>query len=118
MSGALREKIAAVNARVGVLLEESWGALRGERNFGPEQVRALALPVSEMAPIMKRAKELAAQHPEIEGELAIYKQHLAELHTALEHVRMMLIARRGRMEEARKHFDAVSRWAAATRLIR
>ncbi len=118
MLGDLRGKIAAVNARIGFLLEESRGALRGERNFGPEQLRELAQPISEMAPVMARAKELTSQQPAIEAEVALYKQNLSELHTTLEQVYMMLIARRGQMDEARKHLDAVSKWAAATRLIR
>lgn len=118
MPGDLREKIAAVNARIGALVEDCRGALRGERNFGSEQLRALSEPISEMAPIMARAKELTALQPDIEGVLDIYKQNLRELHTVLEQVRMMLIVRRGQMDEASKHLHAVSGWAAATRLIR
>lgn len=118
MPGVLREKIAAVNARIGALLLDSQRALRGERNFGPEEVRAISAPVSEMAPMMARAQELTAEDPEIEEELATYKRQLAELHTALEQVRMMMIARRGQMDETSKHLEAVSRWAAATKLIR
>jgi phage shock protein A len=118
VAGALKEKIAAVNARIAFYLEESRKALRGERNFGPEQVRAISEPVAEMAPLMARAKELTAQQPEIQGEIDLYKQQLSELHTALEQVRMMLTARRGQMDQTRKQLDAVSKWAAATRLIR
>lgn len=117
MPGVLREKIAAVNARIGALLLDSQRALRGERNFGSEEVRAISGPVSEMAPVMARA-ELTAQDPEIAEELALYKRQLAELHGALENVRMMLMARRGQIEEAGSHLEAVSRWAAATKLIR
>jgi hypothetical protein len=118
MAGSLRQRIAVVNGRVALMLKECGRALRGERNFGLEDVRAISLPVSEMAPIMANAQKLRCQEPEIEEELAIYKKQLAELHTALEQVRMMLIARRGRVEEARTHMDSVSRWAAATKLIR
>ena len=118
MAGAIREKIAAVNARVGFLLEETQRALRGERNFGPEQIRAITQPVSEMEPILAGAQELTRQEPEIEPEIAQYKRQLSELHLALEQVRMMLTARRSRMERSRQHLDAVSRWAELTRLIR
>jgi len=118
MPGVLREKIAAANARIGALLLDSQRALRGERNFGPEEVSAISGPVSEMAPVMAHAAELTAQDPEIAAELATYRRQLAELHGALENVRMMLIARRGQMDEAGKHLEAVSRWAAATKLIR
>jgi len=118
MPGGLREKIAAVNARIAFLLAECRGALRGERNFGPEEVRALSAPVAEMAPIMAQQRELKLQEPEIEAELALYTQQLSELHTALQHVQMMLLANRQRVGTTRQHLDAVSRWAAATKLIR
>ena len=118
MAGAIREKIAAVNAQVGFLLEETRRALRGERDFGPDQVHAIAQPVSEMAPILASAKELTEQEPGVEQEIAEYKQQLRELHLALDQVRMMLTARRGEMDRSRQHLDAVSRWAELTRLIR
>jgi chromosome segregation ATPase len=118
MVSGLREKIAAVNARIGALLLDSQRALRGEVNFGPEEIRAIAAPVAEMAPVMAQAEELTAQDPQLAEELATYKRQLAELHTALENVRMMLTARRGQVERASKHVEAVSRWAAATKLIR
>jgi len=118
MIEGFREKIAAVNARIGTLLLDSQRALRGERTFGPEEVRAIAVPVAEMAPVMAREKELTAHDPELAAELATYRQQLAELHTALENVRMMMLARRGQMDEASKHLEAVSRWANATKLIR
>lgn len=118
MAGAVREKIVAANARIAFLLDESRRALRGERIFGPEQVRAISQPITEMAPLMSRARDLTAVDPQIEEEIATYRRQLAELHTALQNVLMMLTARRGQVEETRKQLDAVSRWAAATRLIR
>ena len=118
MAGAIKERIKATNARVAFLLEETRRALRGERNFGPEQVRAISQPVAEMAPLLTDAKRLTAQEPDLEPEIARYKEQLLELHTALEQVRMMLMANRGGVERARQQLDAVSRWADATRLIR
>lgn len=118
MGGAIKEKIRATNTRLAFLLEETRRALRGERNFGPEQVRAISQPVTEMAPLLAGAKELTAEEPELEPEIARYKEQLRELHTALEQVRMMMMANRGQVEQARQQLDAVSRWADATRLIR
>ncbi len=115
MSSLLRQKIATVNARIGVLLADTRRALTGEREFGVEQVRALSEPIQEMAPAMQRATELRALQPEIAGELDLYKQQLGELHTALEQVRMMLQAKRTQMEAGRIQLEAVSQWAAVLR---
>jgi hypothetical protein len=115
MSSLLRQKIATVNAGIGVLLADTRRALTGEREFGVEQVRALSEPIREMAPAMQRATELRALQPEIAGELDLYKQQLGELHTALEQVRMMLQAKRTQMEAGRVQLEAVSQWAAVLR---
>jgi hypothetical protein len=118
VAGSTKEKIAAANARISSCLEESRRALRGERNFGPEDLRAMAQPISEMAPILADAKKLEAAQPDVAVELVRYKEQLRELHTALNQVRTMLAGRCAGIGETRKHLDAVSRWAAATRLIR
>jgi hypothetical protein len=111
MPAELRQKIAAVNTRLTGLVQHTRRSLRGETQFGVEQVRALAAPIAEMAPIMARAKALEDQQPEIAGELAQYKSQLAELHIALQQVTMMLLARRGQMESGRIQLDAVTKWA-------
>lgn len=110
MPGELREKIADVNSRIFALLIETRQALKGEKVFGVEQVRELSKPITEMTPVMARAEELRALQPEIAEELDLYKIHLIDLQTALEQVRMMLIAYRSQMESHRAHLDAVSQW--------
>ena len=111
MDSALREKIESVNAQLAGLLEDTRRALRGARDFGVEQVRALSRPISEMAPVMERAAELRTLHPEIQGQLDLYKSQLGELHILLQHGHMMLQARRGQREAGRVQMEAVSQWA-------
>jgi hypothetical protein len=111
MAAELRQKIAGVNTQLATLLEYARRALRGETQFSVEQVRALSAPISEMAPIMARAKEFRTLHPELENELNEYKSHLGELHITLQQVTMMLLARRSQMESGRVQLDAVSKWA-------
>jgi hypothetical protein len=65
---------------------------------------------------MRRARELRSLNPDLSGELDLYTTHLRELQTVLEHVRVMLLATRSRLETGRTHVDAVTRWAAAVRL--
>jgi hypothetical protein len=115
MPSALREKIETVNTRLEVLIADTRRALAGEREFGEQQVKALSERIEEMAPVMQRARELRSLHPELAGELDLYTTHLRELQTVLEHVRVMLLATRARLESGRSHVDAVTKWAAAVR---
>jgi len=115
MPSALLQKIDAANARVSVLLRETRGALAGQGDFGVQQVRALSEPIQQMAPILRQAAELRAENPEIASALDLYKMQLVELQTALDQVRVMLLAKRGQMEAGRVQLDAVAQWAAALR---
>jgi hypothetical protein len=111
MPPSLREKISGINARIGALLDEARQSLHGQKSFGVEQVRALSAPISEMAPIMARAKELRTLDPVAACEIDRYKSQLGELHVTLQHVHMMLLARRAQMESGRAQLEAVSQWA-------
>lgn len=98
MSSPLPQKIEAINGRIRTLLAETQRALAGEHEFGVEQVRALAEPIQEMAPLMAREADLRTVQPETAAALDLYKAQLRELQTALERVRMMLLARRAQIE--------------------
>ncbi len=67
MSMSLRQKIDAINVRIQALHADTQLALRGEREFGVEQVRALSASIQEMAPMMARAAELRTVEPELAG---------------------------------------------------
>lgn len=84
MSGQLAEQIARVNKRMIELLEEAHKDLRGEGNFGVEEIRKLREPLNEMDPVMRQAGELQRTSPDISPELELYKSHLAELSTILD----------------------------------
>jgi len=107
----LREKIAGVNGKLAVLLGETRQALRGERDFGPEQIHALREPLTEMDPIMSCSKELRVLQPELEGELDLYKSQIGELQDTLEKVRVMLLARQAQMLANRSQLHAMNSWA-------
>jgi len=108
-----KQKITVVNRRLRLLLDDSRLALRGERDFGVDMVRALAAQIREMDPVMSDAKRLRATHPEISGELDLYISQATELKTILEHIRVMLVSRRASLESDRAHMETVSRWATA-----
>jgi hypothetical protein len=107
----LREKIAGVNGKLAVLLGETKQALRGERDFGPEQIHALRQPLTEMDPIVSGSKELRVLQPELEGELDLYKSQIGELQDTLEKVRVMLLARQAQMLANRSQLHAMNSWA-------
>lgn len=113
MSSELRGKIETINARFATLLAETRLALSGERVFSATEVRALSEPLAEMAPILERAAELRALHPELAPQLDFYKAQLRELQTVLEQIRVMLLAQRAQMDDGRLQLDAVTHWAKA-----
>lgn len=108
---SLKETIASANSRLGCLLAETKQALRGEREFGPEQVSALREPLTEMDPVMVQAKDLRVLKPELEGELDLYKSQLGDLQTTLEKIRLMLLARQAHLCASHVQLTAVGRWA-------
>ena len=108
-----RDKIAAVNERLRVLLDDSRLALRGERDFGVDMVRALAAQIREMDPVMSDAKRMRGAYPDISAELDLYISQATELKTVLENVRVMLVSRRASLDSDRAHMETVSRWATA-----
>jgi hypothetical protein len=111
MSMSLRQKIDAINVRIQALHADTQLALRGEREFGVEQVRALSASIQEMAPMIARAADLRTVEPELAGQLDHYKSQLRELQTTLDQIRLMLLTKRAQMLTRGGQLEAVSKWA-------
>ena len=107
----LKDTIARANWRLRDLLVETKEALRGERDFGPEQVSALREPLTEMDPLMAQAKELRL--PQLAEGLDLYKSQLRDLQGTLERIRMMLLARQTNLSANHAQLSAVNHWAKA-----
>ena len=118
MSDAVRLTIKRVNARIAGLLEEARRALRGESDFGVEEVRNIRQPVEEMAEIVARSAELRRLQPELSTDLDTYKSQLGDLQATLSQIRLMLLARQASMEAGRAQLAAVSHWIDAFRQTR
>jgi hypothetical protein len=118
MSEAVRITIRRVNARLAGLLEEARSAVRGESNFGVDEVRKLRQPVEEMAQIAAGAAELRRLQPELAGELDLYKSQLGDLQHTLAQIRAMLLARQASLEAGRAQLSAVAHWVNAFRQTR
>jgi hypothetical protein len=113
MIESIQSKIGRVNASLRPLIADSRLALRGERGFGVEMVRALAAIVGEMDPIMSNAGHLRDEHPGIAKDLDFYVEQATELKTLLEQIRVMLLTRRAALDNDRVHMETVARWATA-----
>ena len=118
MNNAVRQTLLRVNARLTGLVEEARGALRGEGNFGVEEVRKIRQPLDEMAPIMAESASLRRMQPELNGQLDLYKTQLGDLQTTLGQIRVMLLARQASLEAGRAQLSAVSHWITAFRQTR
>lgn len=108
---SLQSKIGRVSETLRPLIADSRLALRGERDFGVEMVRALAAIIGEMDPVMSKARELRSQHPEIARDLDAYVAQATDLKSLLEQLRMMLVAKKTSLENDRAHMETVTRWA-------
>jgi hypothetical protein len=100
-----------VNAELRLFLGRVGEALVGRRNFTAEDVRAIAGPVSAMAPVVSQAKQLRAASGELRKELEIYAQNLAEMDQAFERLRCVLLTRCAQVAARRGHLETVRLWA-------
>jgi hypothetical protein len=111
-SAALTTRIRDINAHLAALLPGAQSALAGDSIFTVDELRSLALPISEMAPILAAAN-LAPQDPQVTAQLQTYKAHLRNLQPTLERLRQMLLALRSQLASNQAHLKAASDWAAA-----
>jgi len=114
----LQIKIGRVNETLRPLISDSRLALRGERDFGVEMVRALSATIAEMDPIMSNAKQLRAEHPGIAKDLDNYIEQAIELRSLLEQLRIMLTMKQLSLHKESAHMQAVSRWASTLQTTR
>lgn len=118
MAETVREKISRVNGRLAGMLEDARRALRGEANFGVENIQKIREPLEEMAGVVAESSKLRELQPDLAGDLDLYKTQLGELQTNLTKIRMMLLARQASMEAGRAQLSAVSQWISAYRQTR
>jgi hypothetical protein len=113
MDEGLEQTIERVSALLAVLSKEAQRALRGECEFGAENVRQLRAPIEEMAPIVARYAELRRFQPETADAIDVYRSQLNELRATIAQIKVMLLGRRSQLEANRSHFQSVSQWAEA-----
>jgi hypothetical protein len=113
MEGAILHRIREANAKLQRHLHRIAEMLAGRDSFGPAEVRAIGEPVAGVAPVLAEAQRLRATVPELRRELDVYAENLTEMQTALDRVRLVLLARSASLEAQRGHLETVGLWAAA-----
>jgi hypothetical protein len=113
MNDDLRGALQRVNDRMAELLKNAQGALCGERDFAPEDIRQLREVMNAMAPIVAQSYELRRRQPELGVPLDLYKSHLNELQSTLEQIRVTLLVRQASLRASQTQLQAVAHWAAA-----
>ena len=114
----LKIQLDRVNATLRPLIADSRLALKGERDFGVEMVRALSAVIGEMDPIMSNAAQFRTEHPGLAKDLDDYVDQAIELRSLLEQLRVMLLMRRLSLQSDSAHMQAVSRWASTLQSTR
>ena len=113
MNHDLRGALQRVNDRMAELLKNAQGALRGERDFTPEDIRQLRGIMDAMTPIVAQSYELRRRQPELDVPLDLYKSHLSELQSTLEQIRVTLLVRQASLRASQSQLQAVAQWATA-----
>jgi hypothetical protein len=109
------QRIREANGQLQLFLARIGEALAGRRNFTAEDVRAIAEPLRNMAPVVSQAQRLRALAPELRGELDIYAQNLGQMEQAFARVRCVLLARCTQIQAQRGHLETVQLWARTWR---
>ena len=110
MANAPQKNVERLNANLAVLLQDVQGALRGERNFGVENVIKLRGTIEEMDVVLRKYGDLQSTQSDSAAELQLYKIQLNQLQTAIRQLRIMLLARKSDLQALLSHHTAVSRW--------
>src|SRR4029077_11037071 len=118
MPDELSKHVEEINASLAVLLEDARRGLRGEVEFGVENVRQLRRTIEKMVPILALSPGLSRSQPEIAGQLNFYKSQLNDLQTTIHKLRIMLLAQQASLHAGQSQNVAVSRWVGALRQTR
>jgi hypothetical protein len=111
MKDELRQAVEQINVRLALLLEDARSALRGEREFGVENIGQLRIAIEEMIPILAQP-DLRRTQPEIASQLDLYKSQLNDLQTTIHKLGIMLVAHKARLDAGQSQNVAVSRWVS------
>ena len=113
MTDSLHSTTKRINARIRQLTERARASLRGECEFGLEDVREIREPIQEMEPIVINIHAIRESEPALSEQLDEYRSHIHELQTTLDQIRIMLLARQASLQATRAQMASMNLWFAA-----
>jgi len=113
MDSGLLEQLTRINTRMAELLQMARDSARGQRSFGPEEIRFLQAPLEEMQAILDESANMRGTNPEIAAQLDLYKSQLREMLVTVQQVERRLLGCRSELAAGRVQIEAVSQWANA-----
>jgi hypothetical protein len=105
--------IEQANTTLALLLDHTYRALRGEADFGVEDVHHLLVALEQMTPILDQSPELRRSQPEVAAQLDRYKSQLTVLQVSIHNIRVALLARQASLRAGQSQNLAVSQWLKA-----
>ena len=118
MDDSILNRVHSANDQLRSVVDLIGGALAGRCQFGVEDLRAISAPLFDMSPLVADAKRLRKMQPELDGAFDAYAEILSAVHTSLDQIRFVLLARRAQVDLMRGHLETVGRWADTLRQTR
>jgi hypothetical protein len=113
MKETVLSRVREANSKLRMLLDRADDAIAGRRNFEVQDLREVQGPVAGVAPLLDEAARLRPSTPDLNSELQSYAHNLKAARTALDRVRVVLLARCASIEAQRAHLQTVSLWSSA-----
>jgi hypothetical protein len=112
MQKSIQLQIRDANAALLEVIRRAREALNGREDFHLENIRAIAVPLEQMGPIVARAAELRSRAFNLGKELQEYTENLSALYSTLDQINFMLLARRNSLQASRGHIESLNLWAS------
>ena len=113
MKDTILSRVREANSKLRMLLNHADDAVAGRRNFDVQDLREVQGPVSGVTPFLADAARLRTSARDLDNELQSYARNLEATQTALDRVRVVLLARCASIEAQRAHLQTVSLWSSA-----
>ena len=111
-------RVRRANSHLGGALTPVRETLAGRGVVGAEDLRAMATPVEEIAPLTEvagKTGDALSVFPALRNELRIYAGHLREMQQEIDRLRCMLLANCAAIRARQNHLNAVDRFSSAWR---
>jgi len=108
-------RLAAVNREVAALLRRVDGLVHGTGDVGAAELRRVRRLLEVMGPDVHDALAGGSVDAVLRHQIEAYAENLKALEASLNQVRCVMLARRARMDAARRHVNGLRGWVDAYR---